>query len=59
MLYVMMFDFGLAAVVIAGLGFFVWCWIVFRKERKQPIYRGCPVPAVHKAGTIPLTRRCA
>jgi len=34
MLYVVVFDFALTGFLLAGLGFFIWCWIGFRQARK-------------------------
>jgi hypothetical protein len=60
MVYVVMFDFALAALVIAGLGFFVSCWIAFGKERiRRPIYRGFAVPNARNAAAIPIRKHCA
>jgi len=60
MVYVIMFDFALAALVVAGLAFFVWCWIAFRQERIQhPIYPGFVVPVVQNAAATQVIKRCA
>src|SRR5690349_3057846 len=35
---------GLAALSLASLGFFVWCWLHFRDDtRSHPIYRATQV----------------
>jgi hypothetical protein len=60
MIYIAMFDFGLAALGIAALGFFVWCWIAFGRDRTQhPIYRGLAVASVHNRATTRVRSRCA
>ena len=60
MVYVVMFDFALVGLVIAGLGFLVSCWIAFGKDRMQhPIYRRLAVPITQTATAPPMGKRCA
>jgi hypothetical protein len=60
MMYIAMFDFSLAALVVVLLGFFVWRWIAFWKERmQQPIYREFAVPVSHNPAATRVRKRCA
>lgn len=60
MIYVVVFDFALAALVIVALGFFVRCWVGFWKERmQQPLHREFAVAVTHKRAATPVRKRCA
>jgi hypothetical protein len=60
MLYVVMFDFALAALVIVGLGVFVFCWIAFGKElMHKSMEREFVVPIAANATATPAGKRCA
>jgi hypothetical protein len=60
MIYVVMFDFGLAALLVAVLGFLVLCWFGFRKERmRQPMYGKFAIPVAYNAAATAVRKQCA
>lgn len=60
MLYVAVFDFSLAAFSLAGLVFFVWCWIAFGKDQKlHPIYKRSDTSVIHSRRRAQVEKDCA
>lgn len=60
MYYIFLFDFGLAGVLLAGLSFFIWCWIAFKHEREMhPIYRESNVLAPRELVSADKEKCCA
>jgi hypothetical protein len=60
MFYAAIFDFALAALALATLGLFVWCWVACREESGvHPSYRQSVTAVMHEPTGTRARKRSA